>query len=183
MGLGDASLFPALMAGMGVPEEHRPGLLEALARRDFVELGAQARGRRAVGGGGGAAAEPAPAPRRPGGAGGRGRAGGGGRHGDAPGARAARAGGRGAGDLRPRPGAEHRLLHGRGVRGVRPGARCPDRRRRPVRRAARPLRARAARGWLRAGGRPPAYRPGGRGARDGRPAGAACVGASTGEPR
>jgi len=39
VGLGDASLFPALMAGMGVSEEHRPGLLEALARRDFVELG------------------------------------------------------------------------------------------------------------------------------------------------
>jgi ATP phosphoribosyltransferase regulatory subunit len=39
VGLGDASLFPALMAGMGVPEEQRPGLLEALARRDFVELG------------------------------------------------------------------------------------------------------------------------------------------------
>jgi ATP phosphoribosyltransferase regulatory subunit len=39
VGLGDASLFPSLMAGMGVSEEHRPGLLEALARRDFVELG------------------------------------------------------------------------------------------------------------------------------------------------
>jgi ATP phosphoribosyltransferase regulatory subunit HisZ len=39
VGLGDASLFPALMAAIGVPEEQRPGLLEALARRDFVELG------------------------------------------------------------------------------------------------------------------------------------------------
>src|SRR5580693_7502366 len=39
VGLGDASLYPALMAGMGISEELRPGLLEALARRDFVELG------------------------------------------------------------------------------------------------------------------------------------------------
>jgi ATP phosphoribosyltransferase regulatory subunit len=38
VGLGDASLFPALMAGMQVPEGARPELLEALARRDFVEL-------------------------------------------------------------------------------------------------------------------------------------------------
>jgi ATP phosphoribosyltransferase regulatory subunit len=39
VGLGDASLFPALMAGMGVAPQARPALLEALARRDFVELG------------------------------------------------------------------------------------------------------------------------------------------------
>jgi ATP phosphoribosyltransferase regulatory subunit len=38
VGLGDASLFPALMAGLGVAPEVRPALLEALARRDFVEL-------------------------------------------------------------------------------------------------------------------------------------------------
>src|SRR6202020_413252 len=38
VGLGDASLFPALMAGLGVAPEARPALLEALARRDFVEL-------------------------------------------------------------------------------------------------------------------------------------------------
>ncbi len=38
VGLGDASLFPALMAGLGVGREVRPALLEALARRDFVEL-------------------------------------------------------------------------------------------------------------------------------------------------
>jgi ATP phosphoribosyltransferase regulatory subunit len=38
VGLGDASLFPALMAGLRVPVETRPDLLEALARRDFVEL-------------------------------------------------------------------------------------------------------------------------------------------------
>ena len=39
VGLGDASLYPALMAGMGIPDERRAALLEALARRDFVELG------------------------------------------------------------------------------------------------------------------------------------------------
>ncbi len=38
VGLGDAALFPALMAGVGVPERARPDLLEALARRDFVAL-------------------------------------------------------------------------------------------------------------------------------------------------
>src|SRR5271170_4213491 len=38
IGLGDASLFPALMASLDVPEAARPGLLEALARRDFVGL-------------------------------------------------------------------------------------------------------------------------------------------------
>jgi ATP phosphoribosyltransferase regulatory subunit len=39
VGLGDASLFPALAAGVGVTETVRPALLEALERRDFVELG------------------------------------------------------------------------------------------------------------------------------------------------
>src|ERR1700722_15793089 len=39
VGLGDASLYPALMAAIGISDELRPGLLEALARRDFVELG------------------------------------------------------------------------------------------------------------------------------------------------
>ncbi len=38
VGLGDASLFPALMAGLRVPESMRAVLSEALARRDFVEL-------------------------------------------------------------------------------------------------------------------------------------------------
>ncbi len=38
VGLGDASLLPALMAGLQVREHVRPDLLEALARRDFVEL-------------------------------------------------------------------------------------------------------------------------------------------------
>jgi len=39
VGMGDASLFPALMASLQVREPVRDGLLEALVRRDFVELG------------------------------------------------------------------------------------------------------------------------------------------------
>jgi ATP phosphoribosyltransferase regulatory subunit len=38
IGLGDASLFPSLMASLGVPEDARPRLLGALAHRDFVAL-------------------------------------------------------------------------------------------------------------------------------------------------
>jgi ATP phosphoribosyltransferase regulatory subunit len=38
IGLGDASLFPALMSSLEVREPVREGLLEALARRDFVGL-------------------------------------------------------------------------------------------------------------------------------------------------
>ena len=38
IGLGDASLFPALMASLKVPEQLRAGLLEALVLRDFVAL-------------------------------------------------------------------------------------------------------------------------------------------------
>ncbi len=38
VGLGDASLFPALMTSLDVPEPLRAGLLEALVRRDFVGL-------------------------------------------------------------------------------------------------------------------------------------------------
>jgi ATP phosphoribosyltransferase regulatory subunit len=38
VGLGDASLFPMLMASLDVPEAARPGLLEALALHDFVGL-------------------------------------------------------------------------------------------------------------------------------------------------
>jgi ATP phosphoribosyltransferase regulatory subunit len=38
VGLGDASLFPALTAAMGVPLRERTMLLESLASRDFVEL-------------------------------------------------------------------------------------------------------------------------------------------------
>jgi ATP phosphoribosyltransferase regulatory subunit len=39
VGVGDASLFPTLMASLEVPEEVRPGLLAALVMRDFVGLG------------------------------------------------------------------------------------------------------------------------------------------------
>jgi len=38
VGLGDASLYPALMAGLQVPESDRAGLLQALVMRDFVGL-------------------------------------------------------------------------------------------------------------------------------------------------
>jgi ATP phosphoribosyltransferase regulatory subunit len=38
IGLGDASVFPSLMASLGVPEATRAGLLEALVLRDFVGL-------------------------------------------------------------------------------------------------------------------------------------------------
>ncbi len=39
VGMGDASLYPSLMASLQVREPVRQGLLEALVRRDFVELG------------------------------------------------------------------------------------------------------------------------------------------------
>ena len=38
IGLGDASLFPSLMASLHVPDAARNGLLETLVRRDFVGL-------------------------------------------------------------------------------------------------------------------------------------------------
>jgi ATP phosphoribosyltransferase regulatory subunit len=38
IGVGDASLFPALMESLDVDLQARPALLEALARRDFVKL-------------------------------------------------------------------------------------------------------------------------------------------------
>jgi ATP phosphoribosyltransferase regulatory subunit len=38
IGVGDASLFPALMESLNVPDDHRDSLLEALVRRNFVEL-------------------------------------------------------------------------------------------------------------------------------------------------
>ncbi len=38
VGLGDASLFPALMGTLRVPEQARAALLDTLVRRDFVEL-------------------------------------------------------------------------------------------------------------------------------------------------
>ncbi|HEV7528927.1 MAG TPA: ATP phosphoribosyltransferase regulatory subunit [Solirubrobacteraceae bacterium] len=39
VGMGDASLYPALMASLQVREPVRHGLLQALVSRDFVELG------------------------------------------------------------------------------------------------------------------------------------------------
>jgi ATP phosphoribosyltransferase regulatory subunit len=38
IGLGDASLYPALLAGAGVPEDAREGILHELSTRDFVGL-------------------------------------------------------------------------------------------------------------------------------------------------
>jgi ATP phosphoribosyltransferase regulatory subunit len=38
VGLGDAALYPALLAGLGVDEEHRERLLHELATKDFVGL-------------------------------------------------------------------------------------------------------------------------------------------------
>ncbi len=38
IGLGDASLFPALMERIGIADDCREGLLDALVRRDFVAL-------------------------------------------------------------------------------------------------------------------------------------------------
>ncbi len=38
IGVGDASLYPALMASLQVPENAREGLMRALVMRDFVEL-------------------------------------------------------------------------------------------------------------------------------------------------
>ncbi len=38
IGVGDASLFPALMESLRVREDHRAGLLQTLVRRNFVEL-------------------------------------------------------------------------------------------------------------------------------------------------
>jgi ATP phosphoribosyltransferase regulatory subunit HisZ len=138
VGLGDASLFPALMASLHVPEEDRAELLATLARRDFVEL----ESRLAAAGLADDAAELLLSlPQRRGGpevlA-------------DAP--------------LRLCSVAQHRLLHGRRLRGVRPGAGRPARRRRALRRAAGALRALAPRRGVRAGNRPPAHRPRRRGA-------------------
>ncbi|HTR88736.1 MAG TPA: ATP phosphoribosyltransferase regulatory subunit [Solirubrobacteraceae bacterium] len=44
VGLGDASLYPTLMDGVGLAVPDRELLLEALARRDFVELRARLHG-------------------------------------------------------------------------------------------------------------------------------------------
>lgn len=46
VGLGDASLYPALLDGLSVPDEDRARLLEELARGDFVGLENELRGLR-----------------------------------------------------------------------------------------------------------------------------------------
>ena len=94
IGVGDASLFPALMASLEVPEPARPGLLEALARTRFRRPRTQAPRGRPRAGGCRAFARGTAAPRRPRAADRRAGAGGRGGHGHAPGARAARPGGR-----------------------------------------------------------------------------------------
>jgi ATP phosphoribosyltransferase regulatory subunit len=166
VGVGDASLFPALMASLAVPQEARAVLLDALVLRDFVGLeqaledsglSAEATGllldvpqRR----GGPEVLADLPAP-----------------------AQDAVTGLRRVRDLLepavaervivPWPRAQHRLLHGRRVRRLRPGPRRPDRRGRTLRRAARALRSLAAGCRLRARRRPPAHSPRRRGARHG----------------
>ncbi len=140
IGLGDASLFPALMASLDVPEPARPGLLEALVLRDFVGL---ERALAQSGLSGEAAELLLEVPQRRGGpevlADTPAQARGGG-HRPAARPRAARARRGRARDLRPRPRAQHRLLHRSGVRGLRPGVRRADRWRWPLRRPARALR-------------------------------------------
>jgi ATP phosphoribosyltransferase regulatory subunit len=46
IGLGDASLYPALLDAVGVPQSARPGILTALIARDFVALEREVEGLR-----------------------------------------------------------------------------------------------------------------------------------------
>ncbi len=154
IGLGDASLYPALLDAHGVPAPARAAILHELVTRDFVglereveglRLGAeataaligvpQARGGPEVLDHAGAAADGLRTVLE-----------------HAPGRRARPR------DPRPRPRAVARLLHGRGVRGLRRRAGRPARRRRPLRRPARPLRPRPARRGLGAQRRAAAHR-------------------------
>ena len=156
---GRLALPRAARARSSVPEERHLPLLECLSRRDLVGLemrvAALGPGRRASAscscGCPSCAAGPrcSSAPT--------------GRRGRVEGLRgAARAAGRARRgrprDLRPRPGARAGLLHRRGVRGLRPGGGVRARRRRALRRPARPLRPRAA--GLRRGARRAARAPG-----------------------
>ena len=43
VGLGDAALYPALLASLGVAQEHSAPLLAELGRGDFVRLEARSR--------------------------------------------------------------------------------------------------------------------------------------------
>ena len=147
IGLGDASLYPRLLDRVGVPEGARPQILHELVTRDYVGL---AREVEAFG-----APELLELPQRRGGP----------EILDVPEAEGLAAlhallprAGRGADHLRPRPHAAALLLHGRGLRGLRRRAWHPDRRRRALRRPARPLRPAAARLRLGAGRRAAARR-------------------------
>ena len=65
IGLGDASLYPALLDAVGVPDAARGPLLHELVTRDFVGLEREIEALRlGVGGVGGAAADAAAARRR-----------------------------------------------------------------------------------------------------------------------
>ena len=141
--LGDASLYPALLASLDVPEEARERAARTRSsratssalEREVAELGAAGDGRELL----------LRVPQRRGGPEvlDDGRAGG--EAVDGPARRARRCSTPTVAErvifdlgLVARP----RLLHGRGVRGLRPGARRADRRRRALRRAARALRPR-----------------------------------------
>ncbi len=158
VGLGDASLYPSLLESLDVAVD-RPGADPGRARR-----------RRLRGGGAGdpraralrrerrAAPRRAANARRARGARRPHRRARGGRHRHARRSRPARPRGGRPHHLRLRARAQPGLLHGRRVPGLRPRARGPDRERRPLRRASRPVRAPAARGRLRAQRRARAHR-------------------------
>ena len=136
VGLGDASLYPALLDAVGVPEGARAALLHELVTRDFVGLEREIEALRL---GEEAAALLLHVPQLRGGAevlDAR-RAGGRGRGAAAGAARAADAAGGRAGDLRPRAVALAGLLHGRDLRGLRQRAGRAAGRRRALRRPAR----------------------------------------------
>ena len=147
VGVGDASLYPALLEAVGVEEERRERILQELVNGDFVGVEREMQTTRRVSPrtpscccevptirGGPEVLADLSGPLED----------------AATGMRAIhallRAARRRADHLRPRPGAQPRLLHRRRVPGLRPGPRRPDRQRRPLRRAARPVRPAAARG-------------------------------------
>ena len=166
IGIGDASLYPALMGSLGVP---RRRTARSCCRRSTAATSSPSRNGCRASALDDAAAELLVAhpsdprrawgPRRPRGSG----------RGGHPRLRSVAeqvpAGRRAAAHLRSRPRARHRLLHRRDLRGLRPGAREADRRRRPLRRPARTVRAQPARRRLRARHRRAAHRARRRGAR------------------
>ena len=163
VGLGDASLYPALLDALGVPEAARGPILHELVTRDFVGLEREIEGLQL-------AAEAAElllrVPQLRGGP----------EVLELPAGPAADVVGRlqaalrallaergGADHLRPRALAVAGLLHGRDLRGLRRGARRAARRRWALRRPARPLRPRAAGRGLGAECGAAPHRPRGRG--------------------